>query len=291
MYELFMEFENPTEAFLGKRTSVQGFAVHGDNGFLLFHSGVAAVYDLISKKKEPISVFKLGSFHDGVPDKRYANHANDAMFGAHLVGEEFPLLYVTAGNSGESDERGFIGYCAVEQLRREEDGFTSETVQRIYYKNEGIENTPYEAPGWGWPAWLVDVEGGWCYTFSARYRTRKEFSKPDNVYIVTKFPLPDPTSGDVTLTPKDILEQFTLPFHVFITQGGTIRNGKLWYTFGFGREEYPNALRMIDLKEKKYELCEDLGDTPFADEEVECCAFYREKLLINTQKCKIFERL
>ena len=227
VYKLFMEFENPTEAFLGQRTSVQGFAVHGDRGYLLFHTGVLAVYDLVSKNKEPIDVLKLGSFNDGVPDKRYSNHANDAMFGATLAGEEIPLLYVTAGKSGESDEKGYIAYCAVEQIRQKNGAFTCETVQRIYYQNEGIENTKFQSPGWGWPASLVDVKGGWYYMFSARYRTRKEYSKPDNVYIVTKFPLPDPTAGDVTLTPKDIVDQFELPFDVFITQGGTLRDDKI----------------------------------------------------------------
>ncbi len=106
MYKLFMEFENPTEAFLGERKSVQGFAVHGDVGFVLFHTGACAAYDLKQKEKKPLGVFKLGSYNAGEPDKRYANHANDAMFGETLDGEAYPLLYVTAGNSGDTDEKG-----------------------------------------------------------------------------------------------------------------------------------------------------------------------------------------
>lgn len=290
MYELFMEFENPTERLLGKRRGIQGFAIHGDVGFVLFHTGCCAAYDLVSKAKEPIGFFELGSYNAGDPDRRYVNHANDAMFGPRLDGEEFPLLYVTAGNSGESDENGYIAYCAVEQIRRSNGAFSSELVQRIYYKNDGIEATKYQTPGWGWPASLVDVEGGWYYMFSARYRTKKELARPDNVYIVTKFKLPSPQSGDVTLYPSDIVDQFELPFNVFVTQGGTIRDGKIWYTFGFGREDSPDALRVVDLEKKEYALCEDLSDTPFADEEVECCAFYGDRLLINTQKCHIFER-
>ena len=289
MYKLFMEFENPTEEFAGKQQSVQGFATYGNFGGVLFHTGICAIYDLVSRNKKPIGVFPLGSYNDGTPDKRYINHANDAMFGEKLDGEEFPLLYVTAGNSGDSDENGYIGYCAVEQIRRKNGGFYSTTVQKIYYRNDGIEKTKYQPPGWGWPASLVDTEGGWYYMFSARYRTRKEFSRPDNVYIVTKFRLPSPQEGDVTLYPLDIVEQFELPFDVYITQGGTLRNEKIWYMFGFGTNDCPNALRVIDLKAKKYELCEDLSKTPFANEEVECCAFYGDKLLINTQKNKIYQ--
>lgn len=291
MYKLFMEFDNPTEEYLGHKTSVQGFAVHEKVGFVLFHKGVCAAYDLETKGRKPIGVFKLGSFNGGVPDSRYINHANDAIFGAIVEGEEYPLLYVTAGNSGESDEKGYIGYCAVEQIRCKNGIFSAETVQRIYYKNDGIEKTQYQTPGWGWPASLVDVENGWYYMFSARYRTKKEFYQPDNVYIVTKFRLPSPKDGDVTLYPSDIVEQFELPFNVFITQGGTLKDGKIWYTFGFGKEEYPNAIRVIDLKKREYVLCEDLSNTPFYDDEVECCAFFKGRLLINTHGAKIYERL
>lgn len=286
-----MEFDNPTEEFLGKKTSVQGFSVYGNQGFVLFHTGVCAVYNLETKDPKPIGVFKLGSFNDGTPDARYINHANDAMFGARMDGEEYPLMYVTAGNSGEIDEKGYIGYCAVEQIRCENGIFSAQTVQRIYYKNDGIEKTDYQTPAWGWPASLVDVENGWYYMFSARYRTKKEFSRPDNVYIVTKFRLPAPNVGDVTLYPTDIIEQFELPFNVYITQGGTIKDGKIWYMFGFGKEEYPNALRVINLQTQNYEVCEDLSTTPFYNDEVECCAFFKQRLLINTRSGKLYERL
>lgn len=290
MYELFMKIDNPTKDLVGERRSVQGFAIHGETAFVLFHTGICAAYDLATRDSKPLGVFKLGSYNEGDPDKRYINHANDAMFGNTLEGEEFPLLYVTAGNSGESDERGFIGYCAVEQIRERDGAYSAETVQRIYYKNDGVENTPYQAPGWGWPASLVDVTGGWYYMLSARYRTKKEFYKPDNVYIITKFRLPDPTAGDVTLYPTDIVDQYELPFDVFITQGGTIKNGMLYYMFGFGREEYPDAMRAVDLEKRTWALREDLSTAPFADEEVECCAFYGDDLLINTQKEKIYKK-
>ena len=291
MYKLFMEFENPTEAFTGKRETVQGFAVHGDIGFVLFHTGVCAAYDLISRDPKPLGVFKLGSYNFGDPDKRYTNHANDAMFGITLAGEKFPLLYVTAGNSGESDEKGYIGYCAVEQIRQENGVFTSRTLQRIYYKNDGIEKTPYQVPGWGWPASLVDVKGGWYYMLSARYRTKKSLARPDNAYIITKFSLPSPGDGDVTLYPKDIVEQYELPFRVFFAQGGTVKDGKLWYMFGCGKEEHPNAIQTVDLQKKEWILQEDLSKTPFGNDEVECCAFWGERLLINTQSGKLYERI
>lgn len=45
----FMDFENPTERFCGERRSVQGFSVWGDWGFVLYHTGICAVYDLVSR--------------------------------------------------------------------------------------------------------------------------------------------------------------------------------------------------------------------------------------------------
>ena len=290
MYKLFMDFENPTEEYAGVKRAVQGFAIHKGTGFVLYHTGICAAYNLDTKESKPMGVFKLGSYNDGEEDKRYANHANDAMFGGMVDGEDFPLMYVTAGNSGESDEKGYIGYCAVEQIRLKDGVYSSEEVQKIYYKNDGIENTPFQAPGWGWPASLVDVEGGWYYMLSARYRTRFDMARDDNVYIITKFKLPDPKSGDVTLYPKDIADQFELPFNVFFTQGGTIYDNKIYYTYGCGKEVHPNALRVIDLGKKEYVLCEDLTDTPFGQNEVECCAFYNGRMLINTQACQLYEK-
>lgn len=290
MYKLYMEFENPTAEMFGKRRGVQGMAVHGDTAFVLYHSGVAGAYDLVSRDPKPLGVFKLGSYCRNKEDKRYDNHANDAMFGGFLPGEDFPLMYVTAGNSGDADEKGWLAYCAVEQIRLKDGEYSAETVQRIYYKPTEADGTKFEIPGWGWPASLVDVKNGFFYLHSARYRTKREMYRPDNEYIVTKFRLPDPTEGDVTFTADDILDQFTLPFNAFATQGGTIYEDRLYYSFGFGREDTPDALNVIDLKEKKYALCEDLSTAPFFDQEVECVAFYKGRMLINTQKEKIYER-
>lgn len=292
--EHFMDFDNPTEAFAGKRTSVQGFSVWQDFGVILFHSGICAVYDLITRDPRPLDVFKLATYDAGEEDKRYANHANDMMFGG-TDADGNPLMYITAGNSGEADERGWIAYCAVEALdiTRDADGkphFGSHLVQKIYYQNDGIENTPYQTPGWGWPASLVDVARGKFYLHSARYRTTKDFVHlyNENNYIVTAFDLPEIGVGHevVTLTPADIVDQFEYPYDILATQGGTIHEDKLYYTFGFGKVGTPIGMRISDLKEKKLISRVDFSFTPFGNVEIECCAFYRGKILVNTQHNK-----
>lgn len=292
--EFIMDFINPTEALTGKRTSVQGFSVYKDFAVVLYHSGVCAVYDLITRSPEPLSVFKLESYDAGEEDKRYANHANDMMFGG-TDAHGNPLMYITAGNSGEADARGWIAYCAVEALdiTYDESGkpkFGSHLVQKIFYKNDGIENVPYQTPGWGWPASLVDVKNGRFYLHSARYRTTKDFVHlyNDNNYIVTAFPLPKIGVGyeEVTLTAADIVDQFEYPYDILATQGGTIHEDKLYYTFGFGKVGTPIGMRISDLKEKRLLSRVDFSFTPFGKVEIECCAPYRGKMLINTQHDK-----
>ncbi|NLE12092.1 MAG: hypothetical protein GX628_00280 [Clostridiales bacterium] len=317
--ELFMPFINPTRSesvkakyadnpalssALSRYRSIQGFTAYGDCGFVFFHTGICGVYDLAARNPEPTGVFLLGSYNEGDPDSRYTNHANQAMFPDVTLLEcsrafypgnsDFPLLRVTTGNSGEADDTGYIARCAVENvtLDRETGVFTSETVQTIAYCNSGIENTSYETPCWGWPAWVADVEKGRCYIFSARYRTKKEFlDKYDiNAYIVTEFALPEmgEKGGTVILRPGDILDQFTLPFNVLFTQGGMLREGRIYHTFGAGTETYPNALRVIDLAGRRFEVEADLSQTCFADEEIECCAFFRGRMLVNTQGGKLY---
>ena len=89
----YMTLTNPSEAVLGQKKSYQGFAVHGDTAFQYYHSGLVAAFDLKTRAPEPIAVFKFGSFADNEPDKRYANHANDLMFGRTPEGA--PLMYIT----------------------------------------------------------------------------------------------------------------------------------------------------------------------------------------------------
>lgn len=283
--ERYMTFEKPD----GK--SVQGFAVSGDYGFMLFHTGYCCVYDLLGRTETPIDSFKLGSYAGNEPDKRYANHANQAMFGTKYPDTDspFPYLFVTIGNSGDEDENGYIARCAVERISvcRGDDGnihFSSKTVHTISYKNTGIDNTEWLQPGWGWPAFSVDTEGKYLYILSAKQRTRRESCDPrHNYYIITKFSLPDfsEDAGITILTPNDIIDQFTSEFDVFFTQGGMFSNGYLYHTFGCG-ETYSDELRVYDVNNKKCCCKLDLSDSILGKEEIECCSYYRGILLCNT---------
>ena len=275
--------------------SAQGMAIYGDLAFILHHTGVCAVYDLAARQSAPLTSFKLASYNDGADGKERINHSNQCMFGSvHIGANPLPLLYVTTGNDGGADEAGYYYRCAVENitLHRGADGIVtggkSELVQTISLNDKGIENSRWQRPCWGCPAWFVDPDTGVIYTFSARYRTTAAFKEhyADNNYIITKYRSVNPLNGGaVMLTSDDITDQFECPFDIPFTQGGMIHGGRLYYTFGCGSAnggEYPDGLRVYDLREKRLVAKANLQNSVLGAEEIESCSFYNGELLCNT---------
>lgn len=271
----------------------QGMDIWGDRAFILFDTGVCGVFDLKTRDPRPVSVFPLGSYNAGKPVRDYLNHANSCMFSAvHWDHNPIPLLYVTVGTGIGTDADGFFYRCAVENIIQRNDGsYRAETVQTICYRPSGELPEGAESPCWGSPCFLVDNDQGFLYLFSARFRTKRNCvpEGQENAFIITKFPLPDPeTGGMIHLENEDILDQFTVPSDVLFTQGGTIANGKLYYTFGCPKGEYPLNILVFDLQKKC--LCSHVGNLTeaFGREEIECCAVYQGQLLCNTCDGSIF---
>ena len=273
--------------------SAQGMAIDGDRAFVLHDTGVCAVYDLISRDPRPVSVFPLGSYNAGRPTKDHLNHANSCMFGAdHWKDNPIPLLYVTVGSGIGYDDDGYFYRCAVENVQQRDDGsFCAQTVQTICYHPDGSLASGFEAPCWGCPCFLVDGDERFLYIFSARYRTKRGCTPEgkENAYIITKFNLPDPMQGGIIrLGPEDILDQFSVSSDVMFTQGGTIFNGKLFYTFGYPNGDYPLRIMAFDLRKKILLAQAENMTAAFRREEIECCAVYRNMLLSNTSEGSIF---
>lgn len=274
--------------------NTQGMAIWGDCAFMLYDTGVCAVFDLKSRNSKPLDVFPLGSYNAGKPTRDYLNHANSCMFGAtHWEGNPIPLLYVTIGTGIGTDENGYFYRCAVENIVEHEDGtFTAQTVQTISYRPEGTLPAGVEQPCWGNPCIMVDNDEGCLYIFSARYRTKRECipEGKQNAYIITKFPLPDPQLGGmIHLKPEDILDQFSVPSDVLFTQGGTIANGKLYYTYGYPQGGYPVEILVFDLQKKCLATHISNLTEAFRQEEIECCDIYQGQLLCNTCAGSIFK--
>ena len=286
----FMRFEK-------KMRSAQGMAIWENRAFIMYDSGFCGVYDLEKKNPEPLDLFPLGSQNDGEPTKDYRNHANSCMFGhTGWQGNPIPMLYVTIGSGIGQDEDGFFYRCAVENItcQKDLDGterFLAETLQIITFKPQGIEQTPYVEPCWGCPGFLVDTKGGFLYILSAKYRTKRGCvpEGEHNRYVITKFPLPDVSSGKmVRLTPMDILDQFYVESDIQFTQGGTLRDNKIYYTFGIPKNDYPVHVCIFDLEKRDMAADNTDMDADFCFEEIECCGFYKDKLLCNTNGGGIF---
>ena len=84
-------------------------------------------------------------------------------------------------------------------------------------------------------------------------------------------------------------QQFCVESDVLFTQGGTLSDNKIYYTYGCPKIGYPLAILVFDLEKKV--LCAQIGnlDEAFHGEEIECCAFYEGRLLCNTCDGSIFE--
>ena len=148
-----------------------------------------------------------------------------------------------------------------------------------------MDGLPFIQPCWGCPAWFADCRQKAVYMFSAKYRTTPAFKAyyPVNQYIITRFPLPDPLQGGmIRFGPKDIQDQFTVPFDIPFTQGGMIAGNKLFYTFGAGDAERPDGIRVYDLSRKCLIAGADLQDTIMGAEEIESCSFRGRELICNT---------
>lgn len=336
----------------GLQYAMQGTAVYGNYLFTANNRGYCYVYDIPTNTL--LGEFWLASgTADGTVATAYLNHANQMMFGAEKFDEndDFPLLYVTTGNSGDHDTDGsYISKCAIERISF--DGSTntwsSELVQTIQFNDaENIPDTDkdgdllqtfnatdkkfyyvsgngydsekgYQKIGWGWAAAFVDtdpteVTKDKFYLFCPRYRTTKEYETinknrygigdyyADNAYIVTAFDMPalpvsenDSAYGKtVTLYPKDIVGQFETEYDIYYTQGGTMYQGRIYYSFGHNGKvgdasaPYINGIRVFDIATEtivsRIDLSLDRTVTGIAAKEPECCAFYNGKLVLSSK--------
>ena len=75
---------------------------------------------------------------------------------------------------------------------------------------------------------------------------------------------------------------------LFRSQAGMVYHGKIYYTFGFGRADFPNGMRIFDLKQRKITGRYDFGESVFRNEEIEACGVYNGELLCNTNKGGIY---
>lgn len=153
--------------------------------------------------------------------------------------------------------------------------FDAASSKFLYHDNAdtGFINTNgYERVAWGWPAFFIDgapteLTQNKLFIFGPRFRTTSAQEtvnrnlygisnyQTNSAYIITEFTMPALPSSEsdfgqtVTLYPTDILHQFAAPFDIYVTQGGMMYGGKIYYSFGFGgHDAYThNGIRVYDI--------------------------------------------
>lgn len=172
----------------------------------------------------------------------------------------------------------------------------------------------YQKVAWGWPASFVDSDptektAGKFYLHSARFRTTekweglnkeiygdKDFNYyQDNAYIITEFDLPELPQSEadfgrtVMLYPTDITDQFETEFDIYFTQGGTLYQGRIYYSFGNGGaygSTTANGIRIFDLEQERIVARLDLSADRIGmgAKEPECCCIYKGMLAFSSAK-------
>lgn len=264
----------------GVTASFQGLAIWNDIWIQLFNGGMWAMYDMNNPNNG--TAIASGSLGSAGTD----NHANSLTFGKKYDNSDpFPLLYVT-GWIDDIETGGTGSCCYVERLVSDgNDGYTSSLLQTI-----DIDYTDFASKGFKVPYpylnFLCDVDNGYLYTFSAKYRTNGSQSQYDNEnrYYITRFKIPDLSNNSVTLTADDVLVQWELPYDVDFTQGGTIFNNQMFCLFGDGNDTtHKNALRVYDLLEGCEVSKVDLSQTIWKAREPEDVHVYQGYLYSLTQ--------
>ena len=179
-------------------TSGQGAGIYGNYFIQGGNGGYVRVYDLITKEVV-VDSMALGSVDAN-------NHVNNIVFGKTIPdGGTFPYMYVSE---------------CVNQRRCFVENFTlsgSTLVQTLEYNDSNMKDSN----------WVVDNEGGYMYLIG-------NYINSDTVRVI-KLPFVEPTSGNHTYTPSDIIEYFDLDGSVgkaYVFQGNVIKDGKLYSCFG-----------------------------------------------------------
>lgn len=248
-----------------RKISNQGMAINGNYMYNFLDGGTCQVFDITKKDSIPVGVFTLESAQKD-------NHCNQVNFGnVTLKGAIAPLAYITVGKVGADIEFK----CFVESFSKKGKKFSSELVQTITLDTTGFHKNNILSI-FGCPSWLVDKKRNEIWALSALKRTKlKTTGEPyNNKYVLLKFDLPSLSDGkEITLKAKDVKAQRIFDFDAYATQGGCADDGKIYYSFGFGKArnyESPSKVRVFDTDRRVISARYDLKDE--IPEECECVA-------------------
>lgn len=244
----------------------QGIDVHGDKLFRSTRNGAIWIYDLLTKSEDSIANFNLGSYGAD-------NHAGNICFSKTFYNDnpDFPLLYVTAGDSSHAQ-------CYVENVIVTDGVYSAETVQSITIDFSGFEGAGLSTM-YPWCQWIV--YNGYLYAVGHKTRANGTTDRRLNKHVLTKFPIPAISSASVTLTAFDVIEQIIIDYDYEFMQGVKIYNGMMFAVFGDGGSN-PSAFIVYSLATHSAIAIINFTGTALAGLELESCTIYGGAVLISS---------
>lgn len=248
-----------------QKQGYQGMCIYEDWLLSVQNKGYATLYKLPSLEKKT-ATFKLGCFGD-------TNHANVAAFGVEKFSDSDPLPLVYVSQAYKNAVNGEKDVCYVERVSP---GGSSETVQRI------VLDDPKHLYGYALQ-WTIDHKRRHLIGFGNTVSNNGE----GNRFRVMVFSIPHLSDGKVVhLTADDAIENYLIqdtdsryPSKV-VGQGACVWNDCLLMPTGFGSEEAPSIVYVLDLKTKKLRNILDLSKT--LTSEMEDIDFYQGDAYIQT---------
>ena len=247
-----------------QKRSFQGMCIYKDWLLSLQNTGYATLYKLPSLEKKT-QTFKLGSFAE-------TTHANVAAFGVEKFDKNDPLPLVYVSQAYRKVVNGEKDVCYVERISL--DG-KAETVQRIVLDDQHLYGYALQ--------WTIDQKRRHLIGFG---NTRSNMDE-NNRYRIMVFPLPHLSDGEVVhLTANDALENYFIqdkdtryPSKV-VGQGACVWKNYLLLPTGFGEEDTPSIIYVLDLKTRTLRNILDLSKT--LTNEMEDIDFYKGDFYIQT---------
>ena len=219
--------------------SYQGAAAYGKYFFQFSdHMENVGVYDIEQGALLCVRTWEMNELY----------HCNNANFGIKKYSEqdEFPLLYVSMENIDAH-------LALVFRVQRSENDFSFTKVQTVVYPDPRQSGVYY-------PNCMIDGQNDRMYVMGyTEYSYKKSRS---NRIKVSEFVLPDCSSEIVELRSEDVLSSFEID-SVTATQGGLVKNGKIYQVYGFKNDI---TFRILDPKEKGFTAVVNLPKNKFKRE-------------------------
>jgi hypothetical protein len=243
---------------IGSEYSCQGSALYGTTLFQ-FVNGNASVYVYDIEKKE-----QLGTI---ATNKNSKWHNNQATFSHTFYeeGDEFPLLYTSQILPSEQS-------IQVWRVSRTNELFELKQVQTIKFPYDDDENNLFHLN------MVIDDNDEFFWLYS-RNRTT-------SLGQISKWEMPDPHAGDLTMTMKDMLFSFPIDLNMSDAQGGTMFGQRIYFVQGVPSR---SALQLHIVNVNTQVVTSfNLRDYNFKVEP-EGLSFYRGRFICTTNRRGIYE--